>query len=629
MEYLRDHPRLEFENPMAPFEEWDREAKAWIEITKMRRNGNIRSKLRNGRERYDKEQIEHLSKEYGVSEERIVSWLRGEVVPYLIRRAGKERVQSSGEAVEQNTNTMASRLNMWTPVVNGARIESIEQLEELVRERFPSMMKRKKYPRFIRQAALHLGLVQRFQNQELRRGDIARIAKETGESPMTIKRWIIEGAKPRIYHYLTRNPLDGREERVIKLLSSLQGVTDMQKLEQRLRTLFLYDILERSKRHVNHIERARLFFEFLEEYTKGGILKNIAKRMKIGKNTVSEWFGGSQLPTYVRLAVAVPQKAPEPGKRWLPLRLNSRTNLPEQFIQVPDMIDSEEDLLSVLRQLQSLNTPEMEEFEKTYGREPAPLVFMYLLGLIVSDGGFDADSDLSTRVVLYASKKYQWSLRLCRAFSYAMGKVGLNVERRADSVKVRDGETTVFNVWGSQASPLLRWVKEVLLGLEPSSMKKQSPIDADWILNLTNDYRVAFLQGLADGDGYASVRSFNAGIATLTNHTFLTNLLNTFRIFPTVEKTKVRIGRYNDITKASELPLFKHARGRQEQLEELSKLIDSLDSSYGRVPQEEIEIIMEMHDKGMSCGEITERLWIHHGIARSRKSVEGIIKRRK
>jgi hypothetical protein len=140
---------------------------------------------------------------------------------------------------------------------------------------------------------------------------------------------------------------------------------------------------------------------------------------------------------------------------------------------------------------------------------------------------------------------------------------------------------------------------------------------------------VAFLQGLADGDGYASIRSFNAGIATLTNHTFLNELLNTFNIFPTVEKSKVRIGRYDDIVNASKLPLFKHAKRRQEQLEELSKLIGLLDRSYGKVPREEIDIIMEMHGRGMTCGEITESLWVNHGIARSRRSVEGIIKRRK
>lgn len=626
-EYLERNTRLELEDPMAPFEEWDREARAWIEITRMRRKGKLKVRLRNGRERYDRVQIEELSKRYGVFREKIVSWLLGESVPYLIRNIGREIVRSSTEMSEENT--MASRLNMWIPEVNGVRIQSIEQLEELVKEKFPSFLKRKDYPRLIKQAALHLRLVERFQHKELKRGDIASIARETGESPTTIKRWLIEGAKPRIYHYLTRNPFDDRAERVTRILSSLNGVTDIGKLEQRLRTFYLFEVLESSKSHAENLERASLFFKFLEEYAQGGILKSIAKRMKIGKSTISEWFNGSQLPSYIRIAVEIPSNQPDTGKKWLPLRLNSQTNLPEQFIQVPDTVTSEEDLLSVLQQLKSLDTPKMREFEKEHGEESTPLAFMYLLGLIVSDGGFDSDSDLSARVVLYASKKYPWNLRLGKGFSYAMGKVGLNVERRADSTKIRDGKTTEFNVWGSQASPLLRWVKEVLLGLGPSMMKKQSPIDADWILNLAHDYRVAFLQGLADGDGYASIRSFNAGIATLTNHTFLNKLLNTLNIFPTVEKSKVRIGRYDDILKASKLPLFKHAKGRQKQLEELSKLIGLLDKSYGKVPKEEIEIIMEMHNKGMSCGEITESLWVNHGIAKSRRSVEGIIKRRK
>jgi hypothetical protein len=626
VEYLRDHPRLEFEDPMAPFEEWDREARAWIEVTRMRREGRLRSRLRNGRERYDREQIKALSKEYGVSEERVVSWLRGETVPYLIRRAGRERVRSSGEAVEENT--MASRLQMWKPEVNGVRIRSVEQLEELVRARFPSLMKRKDYQRFIRQAALHLELVEHFQNKELKRGDIARIVKETGESPTTIKRWVIEGTKPRIYHYLTRNPLDDREERVAKILSSLQGVINMERLERRLRTLFFFEGLERSKSHTGNLERARLFFDFLEEYTKGGILKSVAKRMKIGKGTVSDWLSGSALPTYVRLAVAVPAEPPEPGKKWLPLRLNTRTNLPERFIQVPEVVNSEEDLLSVLRQLQSLHTNEMTEFEKRYGKESVRLSFMYLLGLGLSDGQFDSDSDLSARVVLFASKKYKWRVRLGRAFSLAMGKVGLIVERRADSTKIRNGKVIECNVWASQASPFLQWVKTVLFGLRHSLMKKQSPIDAEWILKMPKEYRVAFLQGLADGDGYASIKAFRVGIASKPNGEFIKRLLSTFNIFAKLEKTKVVIKKHEDIIKANNIPLFRHATSRKRNHYELCSIIGLLDKSHGKVPEREIKIIMELHRRGFSCGEITERLWFDHGLARSRGSVEGIVRRR-
>ena len=533
------------------------------------------------------------------------------------------------DALEQFLTRGESRLRLWIPRVNGERVESIERLEDIVRERYPGLMRHKRYPDYIRQARLHLELVQRFQNEELKRGDIAKIERETGESPVTMKRWLIEGAKPRVYHYLTRNPLDDREDRVAKILTSLQGVTDMETLKRRRRTLFLYKALEKSKSHASNLERARLFFQFLEEYAKGGMLKGVAKRLGIGKSTISEWFGGSQLPSYIRMAVVIPSEQPDLGKKWLPLQLNSRTNLPEQFIQVPETVTSEEDLLFVLRQLRSLRTHGMKEFEKKYGREPTALAFMYLLGLIVSDGGFDSDSDQSARVVLYASKKYQWSLRLGMAFSYTMGRIGMKVERRADETKVKSGKTIVCNVWASQASPLLRWVKEVLLGLKRSHSKKETPTDAEWILRMPRDYRVAFLQGLADGDGYASIKAFCLGIASKPNRDFISKLLSTFDIQSNLKKTKVVIKRHDDILRGNSLPLFRHATSRKKNHDELCKIIGLLDRSHGNVPEKELIIIMKLHKRRLSPGEITESLWFDHGIARSTSSIERIIHRRK
>jgi hypothetical protein len=38
---------------------------------------------------------------------------------------------------------------------------------------------------------------------------------------------------------------------------------------------------------------------------------------------------------------------------------------------------------------------------------------------------------------------------------------------------------------------------------------------------------------------------------------------------------------------------------------------------------------MDLHNQGFTCGEITEKLWFAHGVARSRKSIEGIVRRRK
>jgi intein/homing endonuclease len=61
------------------------------------------------------------------------------------------------------------------------------------------------------------------------------------------------------------------------------------------------------------------------------------------------------------------------------------------------------------------------------------------------------------------------------------------------------------------------WVKNVLLRLDAGTVKKEEPIHAEWILQMPREWQVAFVQGLADGDGSASVKSFYVRIATVPN----------------------------------------------------------------------------------------------------------------
>ncbi|MCK4568465.1 MAG: hypothetical protein KAU48_14255, partial [Candidatus Thorarchaeota archaeon] len=88
-EILQDNPMLELADPTLPFELWKKDAKAWVEIMGMKKRGEIRTKLRNGREIYHREDIERLSAKYSLPKAEIISWLRGEKAPPLIRKIGK------------------------------------------------------------------------------------------------------------------------------------------------------------------------------------------------------------------------------------------------------------------------------------------------------------------------------------------------------------------------------------------------------------------------------------------------------------------------------------------------------------------------------------------------------------
>ena len=176
----------------------------------------------------------------------------------------------------------------------------------------------------------------------------------------------------------------------------------------------------------------------------------------------------------------------------MPLKTPTRVQL-EQFIQVPLKITSPEDILDVLRQIRPLKTPAMEEYELQFGETPRELMFMFLLGILVSDSWFRSGTSRSTHAELSASKKYSWSKDLGRGFCYALGKIGISSKRHKNQVSQRNGKTTVSRKWASEASPFLQWVKRTLLGLKASTPKSWTPIQADWILQMPHDWRVAFL----------------------------------------------------------------------------------------------------------------------------------------
>jgi hypothetical protein len=137
------------------------------------------------------------------------------------------------------------------------------------------------------------------------------------------------------------------------------------------------------------------------------------------------------------------------------------------------------------------------------------------------------------------------------------------------------------------------------------------------------------LQGLADGDGYASIKTNHVGIASKPNRRFIGQLLSTFGIHSNMKATKVVINRQEDIFKTNDIPFFRHATSRKKKHDELSKMVEQFkrDRASKKVPDHEMALIRKMHEQGLTPGEITEKLWLNHGLPRSISSVFKIVKR--
>ena len=104
-------------------------------------------------------------------------------------------------------------------------------------------------------------------------------------------------------------------------------------------------------------------------------------------------------------------------------------------------------------------------------------------------------------------------------------------------------------------------------------------------------------------------------------------LLASVGIVSTPGYDRVLIRKYEEILKARELPFFRFASGRQQILNDLSKIIKQKPKNRYRIPEDEKRMVMELYRDGFTPGEIAEKLWHEHGLARTTAMIYTLIRR--
>jgi len=207
------------------------------------------------------------------------------------------------------------------------------------------------------------------------------------------------------------------------------------------------------------------------------------------------------------------------------------------------------------------------------------------------------------------------------AFCYSLGRLGIEGWWDRDE-EIPTGE---MRKWMSAKSPLFVWMRQTLLGLKTSSTKSKVALEANWILDTPYDWRVAFLQGLADGDGWASIKRQHAGIATKPNQGFVQRLFTSLGIDTKTYPKRVQIDKKKALKAAQQLFLFRHARERQERLADLVDMLDAMKICH--MTEREKELILDLHDQGLGTGEIVETLWKEHQVARRPGAITALLER--
>ncbi|MHA1136920.1 MAG: hypothetical protein ACTSSE_10580 [Candidatus Thorarchaeota archaeon] len=196
--------------------------------------------------------------------------------------AEKRNTQSS--PVETDFSEVANKypVNMWAPEIDGDPIESDDHLLETVQSRTPGFFERVDASKLLESARLHIDLYQEFHEREfLKQGEVAELSRRLEKDPTTLKRYLREGVKPRMYYWLNMVPSDERERKLDSLVSRLNGVTTNEEYDRRFNNLYFYEEMSTTPDHKQYDEFARKFLTFIDEYRDSGLLVDIAKRLEL------------------------------------------------------------------------------------------------------------------------------------------------------------------------------------------------------------------------------------------------------------------------------------------------------------------------------------------------------------
>ena len=263
----------------------------------------------------------------------------------------------------------------------------------------------------------------------------------------------------------------------------------------------------------------------------------IAKELGIPQSRVDRWIYKESIPIIARLHTKFKQLGkPDKNNRWLSSNSSRGGILTGPWVQVPmkingfgeikETIDSITPLEETLKKAEEFDISAKEFEEVRYE------LFYYLLGLIVGDGAIvrgTGTKRITRRITLSMSKRYPTNERVGKFVVLCANSIGLRMHRTKDGKPSRKNKHKFYR-WIGQCSPLVEWISDVCFGLEEGQNTTYFPIKAEWILKSPVKLRIAFLQGIADSDGYVDIGVFQVGLITKSNILLLEKILDSIGI---------------------------------------------------------------------------------------------------
>jgi len=359
--------------------------------------------------------------------------------------------------------------------------------------------------------------------------------------------------------------------------------------------------------------------------------RNISRVTGTSRNTIGSWFYNDHLPRIVRLLQSslILANLPENWK-WIPLNINTGESYKGPWILVPEKIDSYEDILNVIKQLPMLpmTFEAIEQFNiKKEVKEVRPLLFAYLLGAMIGDCGKSSRKQKrqNTRVIkLGLTRRYESNLRFGNFVSLCANSLGLRMSRKKDQLRLNARSKHGLFYWVSQHSMFIEWIFKMCLGLREGQTTTYNQVKMEWLLKTTRDFRIWFLQGLADSDGYVEIGGRKVGIISSPNEKLIQEIIQSLGVNSYLDYFKDTVGVIVKDSDAYLLPIFSPfvSSYRYEKL----KKINNSTRLKGHWPLWLKKKVMTFIRNGLKGYQIVERILEEDGILIHGDSVYKTIK---
>ncbi len=336
-------------------------------------------------------------------------------------------------------------------------------------------------------------------------------------------------------------------------------------------------------------------------------------------NNVRKFLTGTKKSSLTHLRTELDRLGPPgPAHKWLPLRLKPRGTPDTTWVDVPIAPLDFADVQSLLERV-TPTTVEPEVLTKfgfySYAELESERVnlFGFLLGAVVGDSTKNHKGILrfnSMSLSMMLSKNKLNSFRFGEFFALCgNASLGLNVHRISDPPvsKHRFGKTECY-CWLSSSSPLVSWLFNECLGLRNDETTTYDPLRMEWLLSASKDFKIHFIQGLGESDGWPDAGDDLVKLVSSPNTQLFHQLLEGLGCpSQEVEQPPVELLRCKT-EDAMRLPFFSPRIKSNLYLDTLTLAHAKRYPERLRLPQETIDLIVELSKVKSKYSEICSEL---------------------